>query len=136
MSSSITATAAVVHEFGGPEKLQVEEITLPALQPTQVSPFFQLWALTALESKSCVDLFLNTVSLEIEVLISVKAAGVNPVETYIRSGTYPRLPTLPWIPGHDCAGIVESVGKDVTTVKVSPSFSGLRILNGLYYLFC
>ena len=30
-----------------------------------------------------------------EVLIAVRAAGVNPVDTYIRSGTYAKLPDLP-----------------------------------------
>jgi NADPH2:quinone reductase len=34
-----------------------------------------------------------------EVLVRVKAIGVNPVETYIRAGTYPMLPELPYTPG-------------------------------------
>ncbi len=53
-----------------------------------------------------------------QVLIKVHAAGVNPVETYIRSGVYAKLPTLPWTPGHDSAGTVEEVGSGVTKVKV------------------
>ena len=53
-----------------------------------------------------------------QVLIKVQAAGVNPVETYIRSGVYAKLPTLPWTPGHDSAGTVEEVGSGVTKVKV------------------
>src|SRR5512132_3040847 len=44
-----------------------------------------------------------------QVLVRVRAAGVNPVETYIRSGTYPRRPALPYTPGNDAAGIVEAV---------------------------
>jgi NADPH2:quinone reductase len=52
-----------------------------------------------------------------EVLVRVKAAGVNPVETYMRSGTYTRLPPLPWTPGTDAAGIVEAVGAGVGRVK-------------------
>ena len=32
-----------------------------------------------------------------QVLIQVKAAGVNPVDTYIRSGTYPQTPELPYL---------------------------------------
>lgn len=52
-----------------------------------------------------------------EVLIRVRAAGVNPVETYLRAGQYPTLPTLPFTPGHDAAGTVESVGSKVTLFK-------------------
>jgi NADPH2:quinone reductase len=48
-----------------------------------------------------------------DVLVRVHTAGVNPVDAYIRSGTYPRKPTLPYIPGSDGAGEVESVGADV-----------------------
>uniref|UniRef100_A0A3B4G3J3 Crystallin zeta n=1 Tax=Pundamilia nyererei TaxID=303518 RepID=A0A3B4G3J3_9CICH len=52
-----------------------------------------------------------------QVLIRVHACGVNPVETYIRAGTYARKPTLPYTPGSDVAGVVESVGEGVTAVK-------------------
>ena len=34
-----------------------------------------------------------------EAVIEVKAVGVNPVETYIRAGTYARKPSLPFTPG-------------------------------------
>jgi NADPH:quinone reductase len=49
-----------------------------------------------------------------QVLIRVRAAGVNPVDTYIRSGMYARKPSLPYIPGADVAGVVEAVGGGVT----------------------
>jgi NADPH:quinone reductase len=52
-----------------------------------------------------------------QVLIRVRAIGVNPVDTYIRSGTYARKPRLPYIPGTDIGGVVESVGRDVTRVR-------------------
>jgi len=48
-----------------------------------------------------------------DVLVRVRAAGVNPVETYIRSGIYARKPALPYVPGSDGAGEVEAVGADV-----------------------
>jgi NADPH2:quinone reductase len=52
-----------------------------------------------------------------QALVAVKAAGVNPVESYIRAGIYPRKPELPYTPGTDAAGVVEAVGPGVTTVK-------------------
>jgi NADPH2:quinone reductase len=52
-----------------------------------------------------------------QVLVRVKAAGVNPVETYVRAGTYPRKPSLPYTPGSDAAGVVEAVGAGVTSVR-------------------
>ena len=51
-----------------------------------------------------------------QVLVRVKAVGVNPVETYIRAGTYARKPDLPYTPGTDIAGVVEAIGAQVTTV--------------------
>lgn len=52
-----------------------------------------------------------------QVLIRVHACGTNPVETYMRSGTYARKPNLPWTPGNDVAGVIEQVGQHVTTFK-------------------
>jgi NADPH:quinone reductase len=51
-----------------------------------------------------------------QVLVRLHAAGVNPVETYIRTGTYPLKPALPYTPGTDGAGIVQAVGAGVTHV--------------------
>ena len=52
-----------------------------------------------------------------QVVVRVRAAGVNPVDTYVRSGNYPMLPALPYVPGNDCAGVIETVGEAVTRVK-------------------
>ena len=49
-----------------------------------------------------------------EVAVRVRAAGVNPVETYQRAGSQGYAPALPFTPGADGAGIVESVGAGVT----------------------
>lgn len=51
-----------------------------------------------------------------QVLVRIHAAGVNPVDTYIRSGNYALKPALPYTPGTDGAGIVEAVGSGVTSV--------------------
>ncbi len=51
-----------------------------------------------------------------QVLLRIKAAGVNPLDTYVRSGTYAKKPTLPFTPGFDAAGVVEAVGEGVTGV--------------------
>lgn len=47
------------------------------------------------------------------------------METYIRAGTYARKPTLPYTPGTDVAGVVETVGEGVTAVKVGVKNSGM-----------
>ena len=52
-----------------------------------------------------------------QVLIGVKACGVNPVDAYIRSGTYAIKPSLPYTPGADIGGIVEATGAGVTRVN-------------------
>ena len=76
--------AISVSEFGGPEVLKLEDVPDP--RPPQSG----------------------------EVLISVNAAGVNPYDTYMRSGAYGSgNPALPFTPGSDAAGVVESVATDV-----------------------
>lgn len=65
-----------------------------------------------------------------QVLVRMHAVGVNPVETYIRAGTYARKPALPFTPGNDGAGVVEQVGPGVDgfhpgdRVYVAGSISG------------
>jgi NADPH2:quinone reductase len=53
-----------------------------------------------------------------QVVVRIRAAGVNPVDTYIRSGTYANVPRLPYTPGSDAAGEVEALGDGVTRVAV------------------
>ncbi len=71
-----------------------------------------------------------------QVLLRVRAAGVNPVDTYIRAGRYAHMPAMPYIPGGDAAGVIEAVGKDVTAVKVGDRVytagGHARMLNGCY----
>ena len=49
-----------------------------------------------------------------QVRIRVGAVGVNPVDTYIRSGAYARKPNLPYTPHTDIGGTVDAVGPGVT----------------------
>jgi len=53
-----------------------------------------------------------------DVLINVKAAGLNFPDVLIIQGKYQIQPELPFIPGGECSGIVEAVGPDVTRFKV------------------
>ncbi|WP_242653684.1 NADP-dependent oxidoreductase [Klenkia soli] len=54
-----------------------------------------------------------------EVRLAVRAAAVNPTDTYARNGTYaqhPKAPKeMPWIPGMDVAGVVDEVGPGTET---------------------
>jgi NADPH:quinone reductase len=65
-----------------------------------------------------------------QVLVRLKAAGVNPVDTYIRAGAYGYKPSLPYTPGIDGAGTVEGIGDGVSgfskgeRVYVAGSLSG------------
>lgn len=69
-----------VHAFGDPDVLGLEEV--PELRPPRAG----------------------------EVLVRLHAAGVNPVDTYLRAGQYAALPPLPYTPGSDGAGTVEALG--------------------------
>ena len=55
---------------------------------------------------------------EHEVLIDVKAAGLNFPDVLIIQGKYQMQPDLPFIPGGECAGVVAAVGDKVTNHKV------------------
>jgi NADPH:quinone reductase-like Zn-dependent oxidoreductase len=85
-STKPTMKAIVVHDFGGPEVMKVENVPRP-------------------EPK------------DDEVLIRVMAAGVNPVDGYIRSGKFHRGGTLPVTPGMDVAGVIEQTGSKITRFK-------------------
>ena len=93
--------AIQVHNFGGPEVLQLEEIPMP--KPGKG-----------------------------EVLVHVKAAGVNPYDTYMRAGTYAIKPSLPYTPGSDAAGVVEAVGEGVTKAKPGDRVYTAKTLTGAY----
>ncbi len=64
-----------------------------------------------------------------QVVVRVKAAGVNPVETYVRAD--PKI-ALPYTPGSDAGGIVEFLGPDVTRVEVGARVYTSGSLTGTY----
>ena len=91
-----------VHEFGGPDVLSYE--TVPDLPAPGRG----------------------------EVLLFLRAVGVNPVETYIRNGTYANLPQLPYTPGTDAAGVVEAVGEGVESIVPGDVVYTSGTLTGAY----
>lgn len=67
-----------------------------------------------------------------QIVVRVKAAGVNPSDTYMRSGAYTVKPPLPYTPGADGAGVVESIGEGVTHVAAGDRVYLARSLSGTY----
>ena len=70
-----------------------------------------------------------------EVLVRLDAVGINPVETYIRSGTYNVKPSLPYTPGTDGAGVIEAVGKKIDRFKKGDRVYTSGSLTGTYAEF-
>ncbi|ALL05709.1 NADPH:quinone oxidoreductase [Pedobacter sp. PACM 27299] len=90
----------VIKNYGGPEVLQLAEVTTPSItDPSQV-------------------------------LVKVRATSVNPLDCQIRRGDYASLFDLPIITGHDISGEVVAVGEAVKNwlpgdkVYYSPRFGG------------
>ena len=67
-----------------------------------------------------------------QVLVRIHAAGVNPYDTYMRSGTYAIKPSLPYTPGSDAAGTVEALGTGVTKVKRGDRVYTAKTVTGAY----
>jgi NADPH:quinone reductase-like Zn-dependent oxidoreductase len=63
--------------------------------------------------------------LPTEVLVRVRAVGVNPVETSIRSGAWPLLGTPPFVLGWDISGVVEQIGAGVTRFRPGDEVYGM-----------
>ena len=61
-----------------------------------------------------------------EVLVAVRAAGVNPVDTYIRSGNYGNRAVPPYTPGFDAAGTI-TAASDETIAKYPHLSVGSRV---------
>jgi NADPH2:quinone reductase len=93
--------AILVHQFGGPEVLKLEEVPTPKPSSGQV-------------------------------LVKIHGAGVNPADTYTRTGTYAIKPQLPYTPGIEGAGVVQSVGDGVTSAKTGDRVYVAKSVGGTY----
>lgn len=67
-----------------------------------------------------------------EVVVKVHAAGVNPVDAYIRSGMYRPDMELPYTPGIDGAGVITAVGEGVRHRTVGDRVYVAWCLSGTY----
>lgn len=67
-----------------------------------------------------------------QVLVHVRAAGVNPYDTYMRTGTYAIKPQLPYTPGSDAAGTIEAVGAGVAKAKPGDRVYTAQTVTGAY----
>jgi NADPH:quinone reductase len=60
-----------------------------------------------------------------QVLIEVKAAGVNYAEIELTQGRYPALKPLPYIMGFEAAGLVVELGSQVKTLEMGDKIAAL-----------
>ena len=60
----------------------------------------------------------NPVAGSGEVVVRIHAAALNFFDTLIIAGKYQVKPPFPFSPAAECAGVVESLGAGVTTLKV------------------
>jgi NADPH:quinone reductase len=67
-----------------------------------------------------------------QVLVRIHAAGVNPYDTYMRNGAYAIKPQLPYTPGSDAAGTIESVGAGVGKFKTGDRVYTAQTVTGAY----
>jgi NADPH:quinone reductase len=75
---------------------------------------------------------------EFQVLVKIEAVGVNPVETYFRSGNHAHAPKVPFTPGKDASGIVDKIGSGVTKFKTGDRVYTAGSITGTYaeYSLC
>jgi NADPH2:quinone reductase len=67
-----------------------------------------------------------------QAVVKLEAIGVNPADTYIRSGNYALKPALPYTPGMDGAGVVAEIGEGVSGVRTGDRVYLSGALNGTY----
>ncbi len=65
-----------------------------------------------------------------EVRVKVRATGVGATDITMRRGSYPYAPRIPFVPGYETIGIVDAVGKGVTTLKQGDRVCALLVHGG------
>jgi NADPH:quinone reductase len=70
-----------------------------------------------------------------QVLIEVKAAGINFAELELTKGKYPALKPLPYILGFEAAGIVAELGTHVKNVSVGDKITAI-VASGGFAAYC
>src|ERR1044071_2423776 len=71
-----------------------------------------------------------------QVLIDVRAAGVNFPDVLLSRGLYQFKPTPPFSPGGECAGIVREIGAGVTGVAVGDRVAATTISGSFAEKIC
>jgi len=73
-----------------------------------------------------------------QVLVRVHAAGINPVDTYVRSGNYAAQSPLPYTPGKDAGGVIEAIGEGVAQFEPGERVYVGDSITGTYaeYVLC
>ncbi|MFY9572207.1 MAG: NADPH:quinone reductase [Blastocatellia bacterium] len=67
-----------------------------------------------------------------QVVVRIHAIGVNPVDAYIRSGQHTVKPSLPYTPGADAAGVIDSIGQGVTLIAPGDRVYVAGTISGAY----
>jgi NADPH:quinone reductase len=67
-----------------------------------------------------------------QVVVTCHAAGVNPVDTYIRAGMHAVRPPLPYTPGYDGAGVVAEIGEGVSRWSIGDRVFLAGSVSGTY----
>jgi NADPH2:quinone reductase len=65
-----------------------------------------------------------------EVRVKVLATGVGATDITMRRSSYPYAPPIPFVPGYESVGIVDSVGAGVTTLKEGDRVCALLVHGG------
>lgn len=68
-----------------------------------------------LENLMVIDNVERPNATEHNILIRVKADGINPIDNFVVSGAVPKLNPLPHIPGAESSGVIEEIGSHVSS---------------------